>query len=195
MPITLESLDIGWGVVRPDACLCRVPLYDVMLLAITQGVLPEFAPRVPAMSFFADYGFVPAPYLVPPDPTGTKVAFEAWKAADVPVYTLGFQGTTHFDFSLLPQFPATSWCPDVSRNACSGGWGRPSITHYTVAWFDSWLKVPGEPGYEDADERLIDDARVGGADRMSFHYHSARAYLDRNGGRQYCERIRVGCGD
>lgn len=39
-------------------------LYDALLLAITQGVLPDFEPRVPAMSFFADYGFLPAPALV-----------------------------------------------------------------------------------------------------------------------------------
>ncbi|MBS8239594.1 hypothetical protein DYI22_03650 [Marinobacter lipolyticus] len=185
----------GEGLTTASNLQLPAPLYDVILLAITQGVLPGFKPRVPAMSFFADYGFAPVPYLAPPDPGGGKVAFEAWKSAGVPVYTLGFQGTTHFDFSLLPQFPATSWCPDVSGNACSGGWGRPSITYYTVAWFDRWLKEPGEPGYDDADERLIDDARTGGADRMSFHYHSARAYTDRNGGRQHCESIRSGCGD
>lgn len=168
-------------------------LYDALLLAITQGVLPDFEPRVPAMSFFADYGFLPAPYLAPPDPEGSKVAFKAWQQADVPVYAVGFQGTTHFDFSLLPQFPASSWCPDVSSGACSGGWGRPSITYYTVAWFDRWLKRPGEPGHEDADERLIDDGWQGGAERMSFHYHSARDYPDQSGKQQACEVIRVGC--
>lgn len=168
-------------------------LYDALLLAITQGVLPDFEPRVPAMSFFADYGFAPAPYLAPPDPGGSKVAFNAWQQADVPVYAVGFQGTTHFDFSLLPQFPASSWCPDVSTGACSGGWGRPSITYYTVAWFDRWLKLPGESGYDDADERLIDDGWQGGAQRMSFHYHSARDYPDRTGTQQVCNIIREGC--
>ncbi|KPQ29124.1 MAG: hypothetical protein HLUCCX14_07560 [Marinobacter excellens HL-55] len=144
------------------------PLYDVLLLAVTQGTLPDFAPRVPAMSIFADYGFAPLPYPVPPDSQGGKVAFNAWRAAGIPAYTVGFQGTTHFDFSLLPLFPASSRCPDVNNGSCAGGWGRPSITYYTVAWFDRWLKQPGDQGYEDADIRLTDDARLGSADRMSF---------------------------
>ena len=183
----------GDGLTTASNLLLPAPLYDVLLLAITQGTLPNFAPRVPAMSIFADYGFAPLPYLTPPDPEGGKVAFNAWRSAGVPVYALAFQGTTHFDFSLLPLFPASSWCPDVTPQACVGGWGRPSITHYTVAWFDRWLKVPGETGYSDADLRLIDDARVGGADRMSFHYHSARSYPDRLGGTQECGNIRKGC--
>lgn len=185
----------GEGLTTASHLQLPAPLYDVMLLAITQGTLPKFSPRVPAMSFFADYGFAPLPYLTPPDPEGGTVSFNAWHAAGVPVYALGFQGTTHFDFSLLPLFPSTSWCPDVSGNACEGGWGRPSITYYTVAWFDRWLKQPGEAGYGDADSRLIDDAREGGADRMSFHYHSARSFPDRFGGQQHCEDIRGGCVD
>lgn len=185
----------GEGLTTASHLQLPAPLYDVMMLAITQGMLPEFRPRVPSMSFFADYGFAPMPYLVPPDAEGGKVSFNAWHAAGVPVYALGFQGTTHFDYSLLPLFPATSWCPDVSTNACSGGWARPSITHYTVAWFDRWLKQVGEVGYDDADMRLIDDARVGAADRMSFHYHSARSFRDRLGGLQHCENIRGGCAE
>ncbi|QBM17268.1 hypothetical protein MARI_13750 [Marinobacter sp. JH2] len=183
----------GDGLTPASHLQLPAPLYDVILLAITQGSFPQFAPRVPAMSFFADYGFAPVPYIVPPDPEGGKVSFNAWRSAGVPVYALGFQGTTHFDFSLLPLFPATSWCPDVSDNSCSGGWGRPSISYYTLAWFDRWLKEPGEIGYNDADIRLIDDGRTGGADRMSFHYHSARSFPDRSGGQQYCENIRGGC--
>ncbi|MGP9833545.1 alpha/beta hydrolase family protein [Marinobacter sp. NSM] len=183
----------GEGLTTASNLQLPAPLYDVLLLAVTQGTLPDFAPRVPAMSIFADYGFAPLPYLAPPDSQGGKVAFNAWRAAGIPAYTVGFQGTTHFDFSLLPLFPASSWCPDVNSGSCAGGWGRPSITYYTVAWFDRWLKQPGEQGYEDADIRLIDDARPGSADRMSFHYHSARSYPDRFGGLQECESIRAGC--
>jgi hypothetical protein len=133
------------------------------------------------------------PYLIPPDSEANKVAFGFWQEAGVPAYAVAFQGTTHFDFSLLPQFPATSWCPDLSSGSCRGGWGRPAIEYYTVAWFDRWLKTPGEQGYDDADERLIDDAWEGGAVRMSFHYKSARDFPDRNGDRQHCESIREGC--
>ena len=42
-------------------------------------------------------------------------------------------------------------------NECVGNWGLGVFEHYTVAWFDRWLKRPGESGYADADARLLDD--------------------------------------
>ena len=169
------------------------PVYDALIAVSTQGDLPDFAPRAPSMNIFADYGFAPTPYTSPPDQEANKAAFDVWRKHDIPTYSVGFQGTTHFDFSQLPVFPATSWCPDPSSGSCEGGWGQPSIEHYTVAWFDRWLKQPGEPGYDDADARLIDDAWRGGAQRMSFHYHSARDFPDRTGKTQHCTAIRRGC--
>ena len=169
------------------------PLYDALLTVINQGQLPDFRPKAPSMSIFADYGVVPAPYLNPPDEQANKAAFEIWQENGVPAYTVGFQGTTHFDFSQLPLFPSTSWCPDPSSGSCRGGWGQPSIEYYTLAWFDRWLKRPGETGFANADRRLIDDAWEGGARRMSFHYHSARDFPDREGNPQRCEAIREGC--
>ncbi|MGM0449405.1 MAG: alpha/beta hydrolase family protein [Pseudomonadota bacterium] len=169
------------------------PLYDALIAVSTQDALPDFAPRVPSMSIFADYGFAPTPYTSPPDKKANKAAFEVWQAHDIPTYSVGFQGTTHFDFSQLPVFPATSWCPTPSSGSCEGGWGQPSIEYYTLAWFDRWLKQPGEPGFNDADARLIDDAWQGGAHRMSFHYDSARDFPDKRGKTQRCEAIRNGC--
>ena len=58
---------------------------------------------------------------------------------------------------------------------------------------DRWLKRPGEPGYADADARLLDDAGDQGADKFSFHFRSARHYLDRSGAPQACGDIRAGC--
>lgn len=168
-------------------------LYTAITTLITQDALPAFAPRVPSMSLFADYAGVPVPYIAPPDPTTNLAPFRAWQQANVPVYALGFQGTTHFDFSQLPGFPSSSWCADTRKGACRGGWGSPAITYYTLAWFDRWLKKPGEPGYDDADQRLIDDAWEGGAMRMSYHYQSARDFRDRLGDRQQCIDIRQGC--
>ncbi|MBE0484446.1 MAG: hypothetical protein IBX52_13205 [Bacterioplanes sp.] len=168
-------------------------LYDAAMTLLTQNSLPNFAPRVPALSFFADYGGVPAPYLAPPEPTTNLAAFDAWQKAGVDSYAVGFQGTTHFDFSLLPTFPASSWCPDTRSGSCRGGWGQPSIQYYTLAWFDRWLKQPGEQGYDDADQRLLDDAWQGGAERMSYHYQSARNFVDRQGNRHTCRDIRAGC--
>ena len=132
--------------------------------------------RAPALSFSADYGFVPTPYLEPPDRDLHKGPFQAWQSAGVPVYSLTFQGTTHFDYSQVPTFPATSWCPQTSSGACRGGRGAPAILHYTLAWFDRWLKRATEPGYHDAVARLLDDGGSQGAAKMSFHFRSARDF-------------------
>ncbi len=160
----------------------------------TLGQLPRFAPRAPSLSFNADYGLVPAPYLSPSDATGHKAAFAAWQAAGVPSMVVSFQGTTHLDFALTPGLPTTSWCPDPASGSCSGGYGQPAIIYYTVAWFDRWLKRRGEPGYADADSRLVDDAGPQGAVKLSYRYESARDFPDRSGRRQHCEDIRGGCG-
>ncbi|HSW11527.1 MAG TPA: hypothetical protein VLI06_01735 [Solimonas sp.] len=173
------------------------PLPEAFANALVQigtvGTLPKFAPRAPSLSFNADYGLVPTPNLVAPNLDNHKLAFAEWQAAGIPAYVLGFQGTTHFDYSPSNTFPATSWCADTSSGACRGGWGGPAIIHYTLAWFDRWLKKAGEPGYADADQRLVDDAGAEGAAKMSFRYRSARDYPDRSGKRQHCEDIRAGC--
>ncbi len=154
---------------------------------------PKFGARVPAMNQASEYGLVPTPFLQPPDPDGHKAAFAQWRAAGVPVYSITIQGSSHYEWSLLPNFPATSWCPNTSAGACRGGWGNPLAQHYTLAWFDRWLKQPGEPGYADADARLLDDGGEQGIGKFSFRYRSARAFPDRNGVMQECGDLRAGC--
>ena len=169
-------------------------VYDLFVLLLNRGrPIPKFAPRVPMLSFNADYGLAPVPYLTPPNVDGHKIAFAEWQAAGLPAYVIGLQGTTHFDYSLLPTFPTTSWCPDTSTGACTGGWARPAVVKYTLAWFDRWLKLPGETGYADADTRLLDDGGPEGAVKMSFHFHSARDFPDHGGHSHHCEDIRAGC--
>ncbi len=193
--VALDSLITPAG--AGFAPVSDLPLPNALATALTQigsfGYLPKFGPRAPSMSFNADYGLAPVLYVAPPPAEDHKQAFAVWQAAGVPAYIIGIQGTTHFDFSLLPTFPATSWCPDTSNGACTGGWGSPAITAYLVAWFDRWLKLPGEPGYADADQRLVDDAGPQGAVKFSFRYYSARDYPDHSGKRQHCEDIRAGC--
>ena len=193
---------VAWdSLVTPDldgfAPFTNYPLPDWLIQVLgqigTQGNLPRFAPRAPALSFNADYALAPVLYVEPPDAERHKRAYSAWQASGVPVMTLTFQGTTHLDYSLLPGFPATSWCPDPGTGTCAGGWGLPAITYYTMAWFDRWLKRAGEPGYSDADARLLDDAGPQGAAKMSFRYRSARDFPDRRGHRQLCQDIRSGC--
>jgi hypothetical protein len=80
-----------------------------------------------------------------PDPEAHKIAFAAWQAAGVPGVVLSFQGTTHFDYSLLPTFLATSWCPDTSTGACRGGWAaqRSSTTRWRGSIAGS--RIPASP--------------------------------------------------
>ncbi len=157
------------------------------------GGTPAVVPRVPAMSQTSEYGFTPLPATSEPDPEADKGAFRDWQAAGVPVYQLTIQGSSHFEWSLIPGFPSSSWCPDTSGNTCAGGWGRPLAEHYTMAWFDRWLKKPGETGYADADARLLADADW--QERYSFYKRSARDFPDRGGKAHVCEDIRAGCAD
>lgn len=63
--------------------------------------------------------------------------------------------------------------------------------YYTLAWFDRYLKLPGELGYDDADQRLLNDSIF--AERFSWYFPRKRAYTDRNGTMHSCENIASGC--
>lgn len=148
-------------------------------------------PRVPAMGQTSEYGIGGTPKTSPPDPEGHKAAYKVWRDAKLPVFQLTIQGSTHFEWSLIPTFPATSWCPETDAKGCKGGYGRPLAEHYSVAWLDRWLKKPGEAGYADADSRLLADKDW--KDRFSFYSRAARSFPTRAGTPQVCEDIRAGC--
>lgn len=154
---------------------------------------PNVGPRVPTMGQTSEYGLFPAPYSMPPDPEFHKGAYEKWKTADVPIYELTVQGSSHLDWSQVPPLPASSFCPNPESGECENGFGLPMAEYYTLAWLDRWLKKPGEVGYASADARLLDDAGPQGAVKMSFRFKSARDFPDRTGVRHHCEDIRAGC--
>jgi Bacterial Ig-like domain (group 3) len=137
-------------------------------------------PRTPTMGQSADYGLTPTPYTSPPNPQGKNAGFNRWKEAGLPIYQVNIRGGSHYEWSLLPGFPTSSW-----------EWGNPLAEHYSVAWLDRWLKQPGEEGYEDADARLLADADW--TDRMSFYYLSARSFPTRDGVVHDCADIKAGC--
>ena len=172
----------------------EAPLYKDLLAVVTgqlAGGAIAVKPRVPTMMQFSDYGAAPIPYVQEPPAEAYKRGFKAWQSEDISTFAFTIKGSSHYEWSLLPLFPATSWCPKVKGNQCQGGWGLPMADHYTVAWFDRWLKLPDEEGYEDADDRLLDDALFG--PRFSYHFESARDFRDRSGNRRHCESIRKGC--
>ena len=138
-------------------------------------------PRVPTMGQSGDYYLTPTPYTSPPNPEGKNAGFNGWKDAGVPTYQVNVRGGTHYEWSLLPGFPTTSW----------DGWGNPMADHYSLAWLDRWLKNPDEIGYDTADVRLLSDADW--TDRMSFYFRSARWFPTRDGALQDCPDIKAGC--
>lgn len=200
---------VAWdGLLRPEGGLIggafqgggvgdvldRAGLTDPVFRALIERGLPRFGIRVPAMSQGSDYGVLVSPFLAPPDPEQRKrLGFDAWQAARMPVYDITLRGSTHLEWSQLLGLPATSWCPDTRNGRCEGGWGMPIARHYTVAWMDRWLKRDGEPGFRDADARLLDDAGAFGRDALSFRYRSARDYPTRGGRRSSCSDLRAGC--
>lgn len=168
----------------------------VDVLVAWDSLAADEHPRVPAMGQSSEYGLTPVIKTADPDPDSHKAAYAAWVAANQPVYQLTIQGSTHYEWALIPavpfaSFPASSWCPDPASGHCDGGWGNPVAAHYSLAWMDRWLKVPGESGYDTADARLLDDAAW--RERYSFYYRSARRFPDRAGRLQACEDIRAGC--
>jgi dienelactone hydrolase len=177
-------------------------------LALSDGAAGDglagipLVPRVPAMGQAGDYFLTPTPYTSPPDPDDKRGGFLTWVDAGLPSYQLVVEGGTHYEWSLLPTFPATAWEPGGD-----GGWGNPLARHFTVAWLDRWLKAAGEPGFADADARLLDvDARPesddlqGGdgtaswCERLSFHFTSSYRFPARDGAPQALEDIGATCG-
>jgi hypothetical protein len=148
---------------------------------------PKFKIRTPALGSSNDYSLVVMPYTSEPDPEGKKTAFSAWEKAGVPSMQVVIQGGTHYEYSRISQFPV----PFPTSNWKT--WGNPFANHYSLAWIDRWLKKPGETGYADADQRLLDDKAHG--DRMSFYFRSARDFRDRAGVPHVCQDIRAGCTD
>lgn len=164
---------------------------DVVLAWDGLGLDPDGPPRVPAMGQSSEYGLTPHPFTSSPDPESKKTAYDAYRDAGIPVFVFTIQGSSHYEWSLIPTFPTTSWCPDMSTGSCLGGWGHPMAEHYSLAWMDRWLKLPGEVGYADADARLLADADW--CPRYSFYLRSARAFSSRDDVPHHSEDIRAEC--
>ncbi|MES2908837.1 MAG: hypothetical protein V4688_06715 [Pseudomonadota bacterium] len=182
---------VAWdGLLAPDSGAAG-GLSAVTALAGQGSAYPKFAPRVPSMGQNSEYGLTPMPFTQTPPKDGNLGPFKAWQSAGVPVFEFTIRGSSHYEWSLLPTFPATSWCPEVKDGRCVGGWGRPMAEHYSLAWLDRWLKRDGETGFADADARLLAEAEF--LPRFSFYSQSARDFPTRNGRRAQCADMLAGC--
>ena len=162
---------------------------------------PDVPPRVPTMGQNAEAGFFPEPHLSPPNPDSATNAFWRFKDAGVPAMQVALRGSTHLEWTYIPFLFA------ASRD------GERVAMHYTLAWFDRWLKPDTHAA--DARERLtaevFDDSadasaigtgrwqpgvgnvpyRIAGipvAERLSFYLRSAYAFDGLE-----CRDMRAGC--
>jgi len=182
---------VGWDGLLAPGSESAGGLSAVTALAGQGGAMPRVVPRVPSMGQNSEYGLTPMPFTQTPPKDGSLAPFKAWQAAGVPVFEFTIRGSSHYEWSLLPTFPATSWCPEVKEGRCVGGWGRPMAEHYSLAWLDRWLKREGEAGFADADARLLADSDF--LPRFSFYFQSARDFPLRNGQRAQCADVLAGC--
>lgn len=161
---------------------------------LSNTAYPKVIPRVPALDIPTDFGAVATPHLAGEEKSRYLTAFNEWVNAGLDAMVVVPYASTHTQLSQNPFSPASSWCGDAEAMRCNTGWVIPMATHYTVAWFDRWLKQPGEPGFDDADKRLLDNGNpLTGATNMSWHYTSARHVTARNGRVYGCDNLRRDC--
>ena len=116
--------------------------------------LPEgVEPRVPTMGQDAEAGFWPQPFADEPDPDAHNATFRRFREAGVDAMQVSLQGSTHLEWTYVPYLLAAS------------STGERVAMHYTLAWFDRWLKGErlGRSGAEVRPPELraqADDARA-----------------------------------
>ena len=113
---------------------------------------PPDGARVPTMSQTADYFFNPQPTSEPTDPESDdkRSWIAAFDAAGVPWMHVAFRSSTHIEWTFVPYIlPATRQ-------------GERVAMHYTLAWFDQYVKGV------DATARLTATVFDGSADASSI---------------------------
>jgi dienelactone hydrolase len=88
----------------------------------------DVEPRVPTMGQNAEAFFGPQPYLTAPNPDANNATFRRFRDAGVDSMQVALRGSTHLEWTYVPYILAAS-----SK-------GERVAMHYTLAWFDRWLK-------------------------------------------------------
>ncbi len=156
----------------------------------------------PALGVSNDYGITQTPFTSDPDPQGRTGAFLEYQAADVDSMQVNIRGGTHFEAAFIPgSFTPLPLGAATLRGNDLAAW-------YTTAWFDKYVKCPGEANptacEEDADARLLtdrwrDDAPSAAVDQnsdpnvFSFYFRSRFDFTDAGGADQVCDDMRAGC--
>lgn len=142
------------------------------------------APRVPALTFGADYGIPAAPYDSPPDPGGRTTVSRAYSAAGLDTMAVNVRGGTHLEWS---------W---IANDALSASLrGIDEAAWYTQAWFDRYLKHDAGAGARLLTDRWTQDAAEAAVDpghdgNLFSTYYRSRIDAGRDGGRRVtCEDL------
>jgi dienelactone hydrolase len=107
--------------------------------------------RVPGLGISNDYGFWMQPTDTPPDPLEKQGGYSELAAAGIDTQEVVLRGATHLEYTYIPLvLPASRL-------------GERFASHYTVAWFDRYLK-----GDTSAFDRLTATQFDGGADATSI---------------------------
>jgi dienelactone hydrolase len=94
--------------------------------------LGDEEPRVPTMGQNADYFFNPTPAFSAPNPDAGTATFQRLVDAGVPAMQVGLRSSTHLEWTYIPLIlPASSE-------------GERVAMHYTLAWFDRFVKADAE---------------------------------------------------
>ena len=127
---------------RPDIEVDAVVAWDNLSLPEVDPVSGvELAPRVPSMGQGAEYFFNAGP--PPSDPEAKNATFTRFRDAGVDAFQLNLRSSTHLEWTYIPYIlPASSE-------------GERVAMHYTLAWFDRYLKGGDEtlPAKERLDQR------------------------------------------
>jgi hypothetical protein len=107
--------------------------------------------HTPAIGISNDYGFWMEPTDTPPEYEAKQEAYKELAAAGVDTAEVVMRGATHLEYTYIPAvLPASRL-------------GERFASHYTVAWFDRYLK-----GDSAAFDRLTATAFDGGTDATSI---------------------------
>lgn len=149
---------------RPDIDVDVVVAWDNANLPETDPVSGvPLEPRVPTMGQNAEYFFTVE--QTPSDPETDTATFERFRAAGVDSFQVALRSSTHLEWTYIPLIlPASSE-------------GERVAMHYTLAWFDRYLKGAEQRGRErrpaqlqaaDAVRRLTLTTFDGSADRSAI---------------------------
>ncbi|MGH7857612.1 MAG: alpha/beta hydrolase [Candidatus Binatia bacterium] len=172
--------------------------------------------HAPSLSLTGDYPFplpngVPASPSNPPNPDARAGAFDQVTGKEVDAMLVSLRSATHYEWSYLP-FPSGTVLT-ASR------YGERVSMHYTLAWFDRYLKEDAS-AFERLTALVFDDSadassigqgtwdaatlqnvpyEIAGdcvADRLSFYYHSRYRLTDGDGLLHQVGNLRArGCPD